>query len=118
MNAPLKTPQSEGPLGGVLQPGPQNPQAEGISGLLQPVPYASYKTCSNQGTTGGRLQTETPKTVNTRNNQMVRGKCKTINNRSQYILTPSEPNFTTTASPGYTSTPKNQDVDLKFYLMR
>lgn len=50
MITPLKTPQSEGPPGGVLQRGPQNPQSEGISGLLQPVPYASYKTRSNQGT--------------------------------------------------------------------
>lgn len=49
---------------------------------------------------------------------MVRGKCKAINSRSQYILTPQEPNSTTTASPGYTSTPENQDADLESYLMK
>jgi hypothetical protein len=32
--------------------------------------------------TGGRLQTETPRLINTRDNQMVRGKSKTISNRS------------------------------------
>jgi hypothetical protein len=68
--------------------------------------------------TGGRLQTEPPRPGNTRDNQMVRDKHKTINNRSQYTLTPSEPSFPTTAIPGYTNTPENQDADLKSYLMK
>lgn len=38
--------------------------------------------------TRGRLHTETPKPANTRDNQIVRGKCKIISNRNQYILTP------------------------------
>jgi hypothetical protein len=49
---------------------------------------------------------------------VVRGKCKTISNRSQYTLAPSEPISPTTASPGYPNTPENQDADLKSYLMK
>jgi hypothetical protein len=49
---------------------------------------------------------------------MVRGKCKTISNRSQYTLPSSEPSFPTTASPGYTNTSENQKVYLKSYLMK
>jgi hypothetical protein len=68
--------------------------------------------------TGGRLQTETPRSVNTRNNQMVRGKHKTISNKSQYTLAPSKPSSPTTASSGYTKTLENQEADLKSYLMK
>jgi hypothetical protein len=49
---------------------------------------------------------------------MMRGKCKTISNRSQYTLIPSEPSSPTTASPGYTNKPENQDADLKSFLMK
>jgi hypothetical protein len=45
---------------------------------------------------------------------MARGKQKIINNKRQYTLAPSEPSSPTTASPGYTNTPENQDADLKF----
>jgi gas vesicle protein len=49
---------------------------------------------------------------------MARGKCKTISNRSQYICASSEHSSPTTASSEYTNTPENQEVDLKFYLLR
>jgi hypothetical protein len=49
---------------------------------------------------------------------MVRGKCKTISNRSQYTLASSEPSSPTTASPGYTNTPENQETDLKSYISK
>jgi hypothetical protein len=67
---------------------------------------------------GTRLQRETSRPVNTRINHMSAGKCKTISNRSQYTLTPSEPSSSTTTSPGYTNTPKNQEPDIKSYLMK
>jgi hypothetical protein len=49
---------------------------------------------------GGRLQTETPKPINIRDNQMARGKHETISNRKLYTLAPSEPNSLTTARYG------------------
>jgi hypothetical protein len=48
---------------------------------------------------------------------MAKGKCKSINNRNQGYLTPSEPISPTTASPGYPNTPEKQDSDLKSYFM-
>jgi hypothetical protein len=68
--------------------------------------------------TGGRIWTDTFRALNTRDNQMVRSKCKTISNRSQYTLVPSEPSSYTTAIPGYQNTPVNLDADLKFCLMK
>ena len=49
---------------------------------------------------------------------MLRGKHKTISNRSQYTLASSEPSYPTTAIPGCISTLENQEADLKFYLMK
>jgi hypothetical protein len=49
---------------------------------------------------------------------MAKGKHKTINNRSQYILAPSEPSSPTTANPRYSNTTENQDIDLKSYFMK
>ena len=49
---------------------------------------------------------------------MVRGKHKTLSNRSQYTWASSEPSSPTTASPEYTNTPENQEADLKSYLMK
>jgi hypothetical protein len=49
---------------------------------------------------------------------MVRGKCKTIGNRSQYMWASSKPSSPTTASPEYTNTPETQKADLKSYLMK
>jgi hypothetical protein len=48
---------------------------------------------------------------------MVKGKHKTISNRSQYVWASSEPSSPITVSPEYTNTPENQEVDLKSYLM-
>jgi hypothetical protein len=49
---------------------------------------------------------------------MVRGKCKAISNRSQYIWASSECSSLITASPEYTKTPENQEAALKPYLMK
>jgi prophage DNA circulation protein len=49
---------------------------------------------------------------------MVRGKIRTISNRSQYMWASSEPSSSSSASPEYTNTPKNQEADLKSYLMK
>jgi len=58
------------------------------------------------------------KPVNTRDNQMARGKCKNISYRNQCHLATSESSSPNTASPEYPKTPKKQDSDLKFYLMK
>ena len=49
---------------------------------------------------------------------MEKGKLKTISNRSQYTLALSELSSPTTASPGYTNTPEDQEADLKSYLIK
>jgi hypothetical protein len=48
---------------------------------------------------------------------MVRGKHKTVSNRSQYPWASSEHGSPTTASPEYTNTPENEEGDLKSYLV-
>jgi hypothetical protein len=53
-----------------------------------------------------RLQTESPRPADTRENQMVSGKHKTISNRSQYMLASSECSSPNTASPEDTNTPE------------
>jgi predicted transcriptional regulator len=45
---------------------------------------------------------------------MARGKCKNRSNRNQGYMATNSP---TIASPGYTITPKTQDMDLKSLLM-
>ena len=67
---------------------------------------------------GGRLQTESPRPANTRDNQMVRSKPKIISNWSQYIWASSEPSSPTIARPECTNIPENQESDLKSYLMK
>jgi hypothetical protein len=49
---------------------------------------------------------------------MARGKHKNMSNRNQDYLATSEPSSPTTASPGYPSTPKKQDSDLKSHLIK
>ena len=49
---------------------------------------------------------------------MVKGKVKTVSNRSQNTWASSEPSSPTTASPEYTNTPENQESVLKSYLMK
>jgi hypothetical protein len=48
---------------------------------------------------------------------MAGGKHKNRSSRNQGYLASSEPNSPTIASPGYTITPENQDMDLKSLLM-
>jgi hypothetical protein len=62
----------------------------------------SQEVCHNQAHRKDRLQSETARPVNTRDNQMSRGKL----NRNQYHLVPLEPSSPTTASPGYPYTPE------------
>jgi uncharacterized protein YukE len=70
----------------------------------------------------GRIQKETPRLVNARDNQVARGKHKTISNRSQYIQYIHSGTIITQFS--YHSklwipdTPEKQDVDLKSYLIK
>ena len=54
--------------------------------------------------------------MNTRDNQIVRDKHKTISNRRTWAL--SEPSSATTVRSEYTNTPENQEADLKSYLMK
>jgi chromosome segregation ATPase len=48
---------------------------------------------------------------------MAKGKHKNLTKRNQDYSPSSEPSNPTSASPRYTNTPKNQDLDLKSYLM-
>jgi hypothetical protein len=56
-------------------------------------------------------------TTNSRDYQMVKGKCKNVINRNQDHSLSSEPSTPTSASLGYLNTPKKQDTDLKSHLM-
>jgi hypothetical protein len=64
-----------------------------------------------------KLQPETARASNTRDYQMVKGKCKNLTDRNQGYLTSLELSTPTTASPGYPNTLEKQDLDLKSYLM-
>jgi hypothetical protein len=64
-----------------------------------------------------KLQSETARPTNTRDNQMARGKHKNLSNRNKGYLALSEPSSPTTANPGYCNTQENQDLDLKSHLM-
>jgi hypothetical protein len=57
------------------------------------------------------LQSETARTSNTRDYQMVKGKCKTLTSRNQDYLESSEPSTPTTVSPRYPNIPEKQDSD-------
>ena len=48
---------------------------------------------------------------------MAKGKRKNLTNRNQEHWASSKLSKPTTVSPGYTNTPKKQDLDLKLYLM-
>ena len=49
---------------------------------------------------------------------MVKGKVKTVSNRSQNTWASSEPSSPTTARPEYTNRPEKQESVLKSYLMK
>jgi hypothetical protein len=59
----------------------------------------------------------TARTINTRDYRTAKGKHKNLTNRNQEHSPSSEPSTPTTASPGYPNTHKNQDSDLKSYLI-
>jgi hypothetical protein len=63
-----------------------------------------------------KLQPDTAKSSNVRDNNLAKGKRKTLTKRKQDYLASSKPSFPTKACPGYTNTWKNQDVDLKSHL--
>ena len=54
---------------------------------------------------------------NTRDTQMAKGKGKSMTNRNQGNVAPSDPSSPTTASPEYPNIPEKQDFDLKSQLM-
>jgi hypothetical protein len=58
------------------------------------------------------------RSTNTRDIQMVKGKHKTISNRSQNTWALSESSSTTTASLEYINTPEKRESILKSYLMK
>jgi hypothetical protein len=58
----------------------------------------------------------TVRAPSTRDNHMARGKHKNTSSRNKGYLVSSEPSSPTIASPGYTITPKKQDLDLKSLL--
>ena len=55
--------------------------------------------------------------TNAREYQMAKGKPKNHTNRKQDCSTSSEPSTSTSASSGYSKTPKKQDSGFKSYLM-
>ena len=67
-----------------------------------------------QACMGDKPRSKTARPVNTRDNQMVKGKGKNTSNRNLGYLEPTSP---TTTSPGYPNTPEKQDYDLNSHLM-
>jgi hypothetical protein len=72
------------------------------------------RQCSNNWDSG---ESWTPRSADTRDYQMAKGKLKNLTNRNQDHLASSEPSEPTTASPGYPNTPEEQDSDSKSFLM-
>jgi hypothetical protein len=78
----------------------------------------SEKFLHNQDLRRDRLQSETARVSSTRDNQMVRGKCKNISNRNQGYLASSKPSSPITASPAYPKISEKQHSDLKSHLVK
>jgi hypothetical protein len=57
------------------------------------------------GSQENRLQPESGRSDNSRNNEMSKGKCKNISKGNQFDLATSEPSFPTTANPAYPNIP-------------
>jgi hypothetical protein len=55
-----------------------------------------------------KLQPETARLINTRDNQMAKDKHKKLTKRNQGYLVSSEPSSPTTTSPGYPTHQKNK----------
>ena len=64
-----------------------------------------------------RLHSDIARASSTRDNQMAGGRHKDISNRNQGNVASSEPNSSTIADDGYTTTLEKQDSDLKSHLM-
>jgi hypothetical protein len=62
-------------------------------------------------------QLETARPGNTKDNQMAKGKRKSISNRSIDYLASSDPSFPTTVNPGYLNSSEKQDSNLKSHIM-
>jgi hypothetical protein len=72
----------------------------------------------NQAYIRDRLQSETARPGNTRNNQMARGNSENTSNRNQGYLASSEASSSTTVISEYSNSPEKQDSDLKPLLMK
>lgn len=94
-----------------------------------PQPAASQscteKTClpgvlthpSSQTQRRNKLQSEAARLANIRENHMVRGKHKNINNRNQCYLASSESSFLMTASPEYPNMAEKKYSGLHLMMM-
>jgi hypothetical protein len=119
LTALLKTQQSEDFPGDLLQSGEQislfstpvkRPQLEDpTGGLIKPGLQAYQETRSNPGPKEAD-SIQSPISTNTRDNQMVKGKYKTMSNRSQNTWASSEPCSPTRASPEYSNTHKESET--------
>jgi hypothetical protein len=83
-----------------------------ISELLPTQPHSS--TCL----LGCLLQLGTPRSTNTIDNQVAKGKCKNIINRSQCNMIPLEHSCPTTTSTWYPNISEEQNCGLKSQLMK
>jgi hypothetical protein len=73
----------------------------------------THKITGSQAHGRNKLQSKAARPINTRENQMVRGKHKNLSIRNQGSLASSEPSSPTTASPGYPKILEKYDSDLK-----
>ena len=81
--------------------------------LLSIPKFLLERNSDTQACRRDKPQSETARSANTRDNQMVRGKGKNISNRNQGYLASSESSSPMTVSPGYPKTQEKQDSDLK-----
>jgi hypothetical protein len=83
----------------------------GVAGLTELLTQA-YKAHRRD-----KLKPEIARPTNIRDNQMAKGRRKSITNRNQGYMASSEPSSPTTTSPGYPNKQEKQDLDLKPHLM-
>jgi hypothetical protein len=60
-----------------------HPERDCLTGVLMHLRSQAHRPTGSQA---GKLQSQTAKPANTRDNQMVRGKCKNISNKNQGYL--------------------------------
>jgi hypothetical protein len=106
----LRVPEAARLPGALTDPGSQGHRMPEIAELLGvlPQPRSKVEQAPGRYSNAG----------NTRNNQKAGGKLNNICNKNQGHLASSEPNSSTTGSPGYTFTPEKQDSVLKLDLMK